>query len=279
LNFLEIRDLSISFGGIKALDKVDLHLDQGQVHALIGPNGAGKTTLFNCLSGLYRPSGGRIFFREEDITGLPPYQVAQKGIARTFQNIELSPNMTVLDNILLGRHVRNKTGVLSRVCFTPKVRRQEIQDREKAEEIIDFLELQAWRWALVVSLPHGIRKKVELARALVMEPDLLLLDEPSSGMNLEEREDLIFWIQDIKEEMKITILLVEHAIQMVMEVCDHITVLDFGRVIASGSPREIQQNPEVIKAYLGGESPCLRSVTLKPIIRKSSKPSGEFPWR
>jgi branched-chain amino acid transport system ATP-binding protein len=250
-SFLSVEKLSIRFGGLQALNQVSFQVDRGEIFAIIGPNGAGKTTIFNCINGAYRPEGGCIFFHGENLVGLTPYQVAQRGIARTFQNIELFRNMTVLDNVLLGTHLRRRPSILSQMLFTGKVRKQEFRDRKKAEEVLDLLELQAHRWSLISSLPYGIQKKVELARALAMDPELLLLDEPSAGMNLEESEDLSFWIEDIQAEMGITILLVEHDMRLVMQLADRITVLEYGRQVASGTPEEIQKDPKVINAYLG----------------------------
>lgn len=253
---LKVENLSISFGGLKALDKVNLGVEKGEIYSIIGPNGAGKTTVFNCISGIYKPDGGKIFFKDRDITPLKPHQVAQIGIARTFQNIELFSHMTTMDNLMLGRHTKLKTGIWTGATFlTPnsKAAREEIQQREKVEEIIDFLELQAARNQLVVNLPYGTQKLVELGRALALGPEVLLLDEPSAGMNLEEKENLIFSIKDIRDDFGITILLVEHDMNLVMDISDRILALNYGQVIAAGVPKEIQKHPEVLKAYLGEE--------------------------
>lgn len=238
------------------MDKVNLGVEKGEIYSIIGPNGAGKTTVFNCISGIYKPDGGKIFFKDRDITPLKPHQVAQIGIARTFQNIELFSHMTTMDNLMLGRHTKLKTGIWTGAIFlTPnsKAAREEIQQREKVEEIIDFLELQAARNQLVVNLPYGTQKLVELGRALALGPEVLLLDEPSAGMNLEEKENLIFSIKDIRDDFGITILLVEHDMNLVMDISDRILALNYGQVIAEGVPREIQKHPEVLKAYLGEE--------------------------
>jgi branched-chain amino acid transport system ATP-binding protein len=251
---LEIRDLSISFGGIKALDGVSLEVKPGEIYAIIGPNGAGKTTIFNLISRFYDPDEGSMVFEGKDLIRLKAHQIPELGIARTFQNIELFKNMTVMDNILLGRHTHRWSHVLMDCLFTPPVKKQEIQGREKVEKIIDFLDLQAYRNLRIAGLPYGIQKLVELGRALALEPKLLLLDEPSSGMNMEETEDLIFHILDIKEELGITVLLIEHDMHLVMELSDRMTALNFGQEIAQGLPGEIQENPEVIKAYLGEEN-------------------------
>ena len=250
---LEIKDLSKSFGGVKALRDVSLAVEKGEVHALIGPNGAGKTTLFNCVSGLYRPEQGSIRFKGQDITRKAPHRIPQLGIARTFQNLELFRNATALDNIMLGRYMRKRTTFLSEVFFLPKARKQEIESRGKVEEIIDFLDLQPYRNRMVAELPFGIQKCVELARALTLDPELILLDAPSSGLNPEETLDLCFWIEDIKEDLEITVLLVEHDMRVVSEVSDRVTAFDFGAVIARGTPEEVQQHPDVIQAYLGEE--------------------------
>lgn len=251
---LKVENLSISFGGLKALDGVSFAVEKGEIYSIIGPNGAGKTTVFNCINGIYKPSGGRIFFKDQDITPLKPYQVAEVGIARTFQNIELFAHMTTMDNLMLGRHTKLKTGVWAGATFLTahsKAARDEIQNREIVEEIIDFLELQASRNQLVVNLPYGIQKLVELGRALALEPEVLLLDEPSAGMNLEEKENLIFSIRDIRDDFGITVLLVEHDMNLVMGISDRILALNYGQVIAEGIPQEVQKHPEVLKAYLG----------------------------
>ncbi len=251
---LKVEDLSISFGGLKALSGVSFSVEKGEIYSVIGPNGAGKTTVFNCISGIYKPTGGKIFFRDRDITSFRPHQVAEAGIARTFQNIELFAHMTTMDNLMLGRHTKLKTGLWSGTTFlgsNSRAAREEIQNREKVEDIIDFLELQASRDQMVMNLPYGKQKLVELARALALEPELLLLDEPSAGMNLEEKEDLIFSIRDIRDDFGITILLVEHDMNLVMGISDRVLALNYGMVLAQGEPQTIQKHPEVLKAYLG----------------------------
>jgi len=251
MDFLSLEKLTISFGGVVALDGVSLDVNEGEILSIIGPNGAGKTTIFNCISRLYKPDKGEIIFEERDILKLKAHQIGSLGIARTFQNIELFTNMTVIENILLGRHIFRSTGPLSQAIFYGKARREEMDHRRKAEEIIDFLDLQAHRNKRIGRLPYGVQKLVELGRALALQPRLLLMDEVSSGMNLEETQDLMVWITDIREDLGVTLILVEHDIRLVMGVSDRIAVLDYGRKIAEGRPEEIQSNEEVIKAYLG----------------------------
>ncbi|PYO01126.1 MAG: ABC transporter ATP-binding protein [Candidatus Rokuibacteriota bacterium] len=251
MTFFAAEGLTINFGGIRAVDDVSFEVEPGQVFTIIGPNGAGKTTIFNLVSRIYDPLKGRLVFCDEDVTSVPPHQIARRGIARTFQNIELFEHATVLQNLLLGRHTHTRSRFWEEVLFLPRVRALELEHREAAERVIDFLDLQAYRDSLVVNLPYGVRKVVEMARALCTQPRLLLLDEPSSGLSVEETEDMAFWIQDIRTLLGITVLMVEHDMTLVSAVSDRVLALNYGRTLALGTAQEVQQHPEVIKAYLG----------------------------
>ena len=250
---VEFENVSLSFKGLKALSNINFTVNEDELFAIIGPNGAGKTSAFNCLNGVYKPQEGDIRWRGKSIIGVRPDRIAELGVARTFQNIELFAHMTVLENIMLGRHVRTEVGWLAGGFWLGKAKREEMANRALVEDIIDLLEIQAWRIYPVAMLPYGIQKRVELGRALAMEPELLLLDEPVAGMNLEETEDMARFILDIREELGISMILVEHDMGIVMDIADRVMVLDFGVVIATGTPEVVQRDENVIKAYLGEE--------------------------
>jgi branched-chain amino acid transport system ATP-binding protein len=250
--FFAADGLVINFGGIRAVDGVSFTVEQGQVFTIIGPNGAGKTTIFNLVSRIYDPTSGRLIFCDEDITRVPPHEIARRGIARTFQNIELFEHATVLQNLLLGRHAHRRSRFAEELLFLPRVRTLELAHREAVEKVIDFLDLQPYRDSFIVNLPYGVRKVVEMARALCTEPKLLLLDEPSSGLSVEETDEMAFWIQDIRGLLGITVLMVEHDMRLVSAVSDRVLALNYGRPLAVGTAREVQEHPDVIKAYLGG---------------------------
>ena len=251
MSYFRAENISLHFGGLKAVDAVSFAVEKGEILSIIGPNGAGKSSIFNLISRIYAPTAGKIFFEDQDITEVPAYGVARRGIARTFQNIELFENATVLANLLVGRHRHAATWLWQELLFLPNVRRAEFAHRERVEQVIDLLDLQRYRDQLIAGLPYGVRKVCELARALCSEPRLLLLDEPSSGLNVEETDDMAFWINDIRTELGITVLMVEHDMTLVNRVSDRVLALNYGRVIGLGSPAEIQRHPDVIAAYLG----------------------------
>jgi branched-chain amino acid transport system ATP-binding protein len=248
---LEVKGLTLKFGGITALNNIDLSVGTGELVAIIGPNGAGKTSLLNCITGYYRPQVGQIIFNGEDVTHLSTHHLTEIGIGRTYQNIELFPGMTVLSNMLLARHVHCSYNVGLASLFSKSVRKEEVRHREVLEELIDFLEMQSIRKKLVGSLPYGMRKRVELGRALALEPKLLVLDEPFAGMTLEEKEDMVRFLMELNEAWNQTMILVEHDMSVVMSISQKIMVLDFGVKLAEGTPDFVQNHPQVIKAYLG----------------------------
>jgi branched-chain amino acid transport system ATP-binding protein len=250
---LTFDDVRLSFGKVQAVNGVSFEVLDGELFAIIGPNGAGKTSIFNVLSGVYRPQQGSVRLGERELVGLKPHLIAKLGMARTFQNIELFSNLTVLDNLMLGRHQHIGYGPMSAFVWLGRARREELRHRAVVEEIVDFLELEAWRKLPVGLLPYGIQKRVELGRALAMEPKLLLLDEPVAGMNLEETEDMARFINDIRDELSIAMIMVEHDMGLVMDIADRVMVLDFGTQIVTGTPAVVQRDPAVIRAYLGGD--------------------------
>jgi branched-chain amino acid transport system ATP-binding protein len=253
MSLLRLEDISIEFGGIKAVNSVSFQVSKGEIYTIVGPNGAGKTTIFNIISRIYNATAGRIYFEERDITALPTHKIASLGIARTFQNIELFDHATVLQNLLIGRHIHRQSNLLTEMLFLPSVMKMEMRHRRKAEDVIDFLDLQHYRDQYIANLPYGVRKVVELGRALCLEPKLLLLDEPASGLNVDETEDMAFWIDDIKKLLGITVVMVEHNMKLVSQVSDRVLAIHYGERLAEGSPAEVQHNPDVVRAYLGEE--------------------------
>ncbi|WP_315833455.1 ABC transporter ATP-binding protein [Bradyrhizobium prioriisuperbiae] len=251
MSYFRVENLSLHFGGLKAVDAVNFAVERGEILSIIGPNGAGKSSIFNLISRIYNPTSGRLFFEDRDITQEPACDIARLGIARTFQNIELFENATVLSNLLVGRHRHSTTRLWQELLFLPNVRRNEKAHRRHVEQVIEFLDLEAYRDKLISGLPYGVRKVIELARALCTEPKLILLDEPSSGLNVEETDDMSFWIRDMKNELGVTVLMVEHDMTLVNRVSDRVIALNYGRVLAMGSPAEVQAHPDVVAAYLG----------------------------
>jgi len=250
---MRVDGITLHFGGVAALSEVSFEIGASEIHAIIGPNGAGKSCTLNCLNGFNVPQHGSLFFRDREITGLPPHRIAQLGVGRTFQGLQLFAGLTVVDNLLTGRHLHMKTGALQGFIYRGWAHAEELRERRRVEEIIDFLEIKNIRHKLVGSLSYGLRKRVDLGRALAMDPKVLLMDEPMAGMNLEEKEDMVRFVIDIREALDIPVVIVEHDMQVVMDIADRITVLDWGHVIAQGSPQAIKRDPAVIKAYLGAE--------------------------
>lgn len=254
MEFFSVDNLGKRFGGLKAIDSLGFSVNKGEIFSVIGPNGAGKSTLFNCINGLYRPDEGSIRFKGEELIGLKTHEVAARGIGRTFQNLELFENMTTMENLMLGRHMHMKTGLMaSALMFRrgAKASQDEIHNRSEVEKIIDLLEIQSIRNKFVSQLPYGAKKLVELGRALAAEPELLLLDEPAAGLTNDEKEELIFWIRDIRDELGITIIMIEHNMQMVAEISDRVMAINFGKKLVEGLVDEVTSHEEVIKAYLG----------------------------
>jgi len=250
-SLISFDNVNLNFGGVNALTEVSFDIKEKSLFAIIGPNGAGKTSIFNCISGIYRPTSGIVKIFDQDIKTMRPDAIANLGVSRTFQNIELFENMTTLDNILIGAHRHIDYGSIAGLLFSKKARKEEEKARKIAEDIIDFLEIEEYRYSYILSLPYGIQKRIELARALAMKPKVLLLDEPAAGMNNEETEDIARFILDIHEELGVTVVLIDHDMNMVMDIATEVIVMDFGKKLFEGNPKEASKDKNVIEAYLG----------------------------